>query len=208
MSVFRKGLHLGVLLSGFLAAACLPGVADAQVTSDWVTMRPPGAGFRILMPPDWETTTPRGRNTRILIRPRQSVPSGRPGFANCNVVVRAEPSLSGLSQAELDADVLANPLSTADARNMTGTLSNLTIRENRTGRVNNRPAYIVVASGDYETVNAKVHMVMAQAFVFRPGTVLAANCGAGGGTSEQAEAAWAAWRPVLMAVLGTWVLED
>lgn len=199
-------LALGLLSVVSMAGGGGKAMAQvAAVTNDWVTLRPPGAGFRILMPPDWETSTPRGANIRVLFRAKQPAPSGRPGVANCNVGVRAEASLRGFTQAELDADMRANPMTEEDARAAT---LGLAIREKRLGRVSNRPAFIVVASGEYETVAARTQVVVMTALLSFPGRAMAATCTVGAPTAREAELAWTAWRPVVLAVLGTLVIED
>jgi hypothetical protein len=84
-------------------AATLVSTASAEtfrVTDDWVTLRTPGGGFRILMPPDWRQDPPRTPNTTFGFIAKQPAPSGRPGVTNCRVVARDIPP--DFTQAVID----------------------------------------------------------------------------------------------------------
>ncbi len=83
-----------LFVGGGIFAATLVGTASAEtfrVTDDWVTLRPPGGGFHILMPPDWRQDPPRAPNTKFSFIAKQPAPSGRPGVTNCRVVARDIP---------------------------------------------------------------------------------------------------------------------
>jgi hypothetical protein len=61
-----------LFVGGGIFAATLIGTASAQtfrVTDDWVTLRPPGGGFHILMPPDWRQDPPRAQTRSSVSLP-------------------------------------------------------------------------------------------------------------------------------------------
>src|ERR1700694_1329859 len=72
-----------------------------RVTDDWVTLRPPGGGFSLLLPPTWRKDTPRTPNGKLSFIAKQPAPSGRPGVTNCLVVVKATPDTADFTQADI-----------------------------------------------------------------------------------------------------------
>lgn len=203
--------RLANIALGLVAALALHGPARsqvAQVTGDWVTMRPPGQGFRMLMPPGWEQATPRGPNVKLVIRSTPAANAGRVGVANCNVVVRTQPETRAMTQAQINAEVAGGPLAREDALAMVDFMSQPQLLESRVARINNIPAYFVVARGGYENLNAKTTNTVAIGVVMQPGRSHAFSCTAGAAQGISSEAAWNSWRPVIMAIMGSAVLED
>ena len=94
-----------LFVGGGIVAAALVYPVSAQtfrVTDDWVTLRPPGGGFHILMPPDWRQDPPRSPNAKLSFVAKQPAPSGRPGVTNCRVDVVAIPDGPDFTQAVID----------------------------------------------------------------------------------------------------------
>src|ERR1700694_5884321 len=94
-----------LFVGGGIFAATLVGTASAEtfrVTDDWVTLRPPGGGFHILMPPDWRQDPPRAPNTKFSFIAKQPARSGRPGITNCRVVVTSTPDTAYFTPDAID----------------------------------------------------------------------------------------------------------
>jgi hypothetical protein len=207
----RTGLNLTALfVGGRILAATLVGTASAQtmrVTDDWVTLRPPGGGFHILMPPDWRQNTPRTPNSKLSFIAKQPAPSGRPGFTNCLVVVKATPDTADFTQAAID-EALSAPAPPEVVQGIVSTLRDSSIRENRVVRVSNQPAWFTSYSGSYESLNAKVYIVSSSVIFMRPGQTYNVGCSASDTSPQRGEAAWNAWQSILMLILGTFTIED
>ena len=201
-----------LVVGGASFAATLAGSASAQtvlrVTDDWVTLRPPGGGFQILMPPDWKQNAPRTPNGKLSFIAKQPAPSGRPGFTNCNVVVRVIPEIANYTQATIDGEVFNAPAPAEVADPIMSALLNPSMRENRVVRASNQLAWFMSYSGSYESLNAKVYAVSGMVMLMRPGRTYAVTCAASDITPQQGEAAWKAWQPILMLILGTFATED
>ena len=198
-----------LFVGGGIFAATLVGTASAEtfrVTDDWVTLRPPGGGFHILMPPDWRQDPPRAPNTKFSFIAKQPAPSGRPGVTNCRVVARDIPP--DFTQAVID-ELFKAPAPPDVAQEVgSGTLGDPVIRENRLVRVSNKPAWFIRLSGSYESLNAKGYGTEAMVELMHQRQVYVIVCGAFDTTPQRGEAAWNAWQPILMLILGTFTLED
>jgi hypothetical protein len=192
-------------------AATVVDIASAQsvrVTDDWVTLRPPGGGFHILMPPDWKQDTPRTPNGKLSFIAKQPPPSGRPGVTNCLVTVLPSPDTANYTQATIDAEV-SKGVPPEMASKVASFLQNPSVRENRIVRVSNQLAYFIGFSGSYESLNAKVYAVAAAVTLIRPGQTYNVTClAADTATPQRGEAAWNAWQPVFMTILSTFMIED
>ena len=205
----KRSLNLTTLFVGIFAAT-LVGPASAQtfrVTDDWVTLRPPGGGFSILMPPDWRQDPPRTPNTKFSFIAKQPAPSGRPGVTNCRVVVTAIPDTADLTQAVID-ELFKAPAPPEVAQGIASTFGDPSIRENRLVRVSNHPAWFVSFWGSYESLNAKVYGVGAFVELMHRRQTYVIGCNAFDTTPQRGEAAWNAWQPILMLILGTFTIED
>jgi len=199
-----------LFVGGGIFAATLVGTASAQtmrVTDDWVTLRPPGGGFHILMPPDWRQDTPRTPNGKLSFIAKQPAPSRRPGVTNCLVVVKATPDTADFTQAAID-EAFNAPAPPEVVQGIVSTLRDPSMRENRVVRVSNQSVWFMSYSGSYESLNAKVYTVTASVMLMRRGQTYNVTCGAFDTTPQRGEAAWNAWQPILMLILGTFTTED
>jgi len=200
-----------LFFGGGIFATTLLGTASAQtvyrVTDDWVTLRPPGGGFHILMPPDWRQDPPRAPNTKFSFIAKQPAPSGRPGVTNCRVVVTAIPDTADFTQAAID-EIFKAPAPPEVVQGLLSSFGSPSIRENRLVRVSNHPAWFISFSGSYESLNAKVYGVGAFVELMQRGQTYAIVCGAFDTTPQRGEVAWNAWQPILMLILGTFTTED
>jgi hypothetical protein len=187
----RTGLNLTALfVGGRILAATLVGTASAQtmrVTDDWVTLRTP--------------------NSKLSFIAKQPAPSGRPGFTNCLVVVKATPDTADFTQAAID-EALSAPAPPEVVQGIVSTLRDSSIRENRVVRVSNQPAWFTSYSGSYESLNAKVYIVSSSVIFMRPGQTYNVGCSASDTSPQRGEAAWNAWQSILMLILGTFTIED
>jgi hypothetical protein len=208
----RMGLNLTALfVGGVIFAVSLVGTASAQtfrVTDDWVTLRPPGGGLHILMPPDWRQDPPRSPNAKLSFIAKQPAPSGRPGFTNCRIVETAIPDGPDFTPAAIDEFFKAPAPPELVQQIASGTLQNPSIRDNRLVRVSNHPAWFISFSGSYESLNAKVYGVEAMVELMHGRQTYVVACGAFDTTPHGGEVAWNAWQPILMLILGTFTSED
>jgi len=208
-----RRIDLLPLVRVLLVACCvgwsISSTAAAQVTpvgQDWVTQRPQEGGFRLLAPPNWQRRTPRGPNVRILVAP----PAGAGlGFANCNVVVRRVDGVPRSEIRQLERALSSGVLSDADWRDILGgIMTGMQVSERRSARVSNLPAQMAITSGSYENLNVRIWMSMINVVLIDRGRMFHAACGAGDGNPQGAMRAFEFWRPTLMAILGTWVIEN
>jgi hypothetical protein len=159
--------------------------------------------FRFVYPSDWTQQTPRGPNVRALIQG----PRGR--MSNCNIVVRRMPALEKLSRQELIADSFSEVWSDAEWKGMLGEkFAIATIRERRLTKASNYPVQFSIVETPYETVAAKVHVVMIQFVTMTPGIFWHFGCSAGGTTLEQARQQFQKMRPQFVSILSSFVFED
>jgi hypothetical protein len=200
-----------LFVGGGIFAATLVGPASAQtfrVTDDWATLRPPEGGFHILMPPDWRQDPPRDPNTNFSFIAKQPAPSGRPGVTNCRVTVKAIPDTADFTQAAID-EIFKAPAPPEVAQEIASTIfRDPSIRENRLVRVSNQPAWFMSYSGSYESLNAKAYGVEAMVELMHRRQTYIIVCVASDTTPQRGEAAWNAWQPILMLILGTFTTED
>jgi hypothetical protein len=195
---------------GIFAATTLVGTASAQtfrLTDDWVTLRPPGGDFHILMPPDWRQNPPRSPHAKLSFIAKQPAPSGRPGLTNCRVVVTDIPDTPDFTQAAIN-ELFSAPAPADVAQGIASTFRDPSIRENRLARVSNQPAWFISYSGSYESLNAKVYGVGAMVELMHRRQTYVIGCSAMDTTPQRGEAAWNAWQPILMLILGTFTIED
>lgn len=112
-----------LLLAALCLVLMLPYGATAQAQGQilpvgaWVTLRPPGQGFTMRMPPDWEQTSPtlQASNTKLVIRSTRAASGSRVGVATCNVTVDAQPETGNKAQASINAQIQAGPLNRGQA---------------------------------------------------------------------------------------------
>jgi hypothetical protein len=198
-----------VALAIFAVMTAAPSVSaqPVTITDDWVTLRPPGQSYRILMPPDWRQDVPRTPHMNVSFIARQPAPTGRPGVTNCNVTVEQNPDSVGYTQDALDAIVTSGPVPQELIDSIASGLRG-SAREASVARVSNHPAYFMVLDFTYQSLDVTVHVVTAMAMLSRPGWTYTVGCSASDRTVESAEAAWIAWRSTLLRIIGTFDFED
>lgn len=190
-------------LKCWIAAGIALALLSASANAQDATFRNTEFKFRFVYPSDWTQQTPRGPNVRALIRG----PAGR--MSNCNIVVRRMPALEKLSRKELIADSFSDVWSDADWKEMLGEkFAGATIRERRLTKASNYPVQFSVVEAPYETVAAKVHVVMIQFVTMTPGIFWHFGCSAGGTTLEQARQQFQQMRPQFLSILSSFVFED
>jgi hypothetical protein len=111
------------------------------------------------------------------------------------------------TQAAID-EIFKAPAPTEVALEIASILRDPSIRENRLVRVSNHPAWFVSFSGSYESLNAKVYGVEAIVELMHRRQTYVITCAAFDTTPQRGEAAWSAWQPMLMLILGTFATED
>jgi hypothetical protein len=176
---------------------------SAPTNAQGVTFRNAEFKFRFVYPSDWTQQTPRGPNVRALIQ-------GPPGrISNCNIVVRRMPALEKVSRQELIADSFSDVWSDSDWKELLGEkFARATIRERRLTKASNYPVQFSIVETPYETVAAKVHVVMIQFVTMTPGIFWHFGCSAGGTTLEQARQQFQKMRPQFLGILSSFVFED
>lgn len=190
-------------LRKFLSVLTVLTLAPIPVSAQGVTFRNIEFKFRFVYPDGWKQATPRGPNVRALIEG----PQGRQ--ANCNIVVRRVPSLAKFSRQELIADSFSTVWSEADWLEMLGSkFAGATIRERRLTKASNYPVQFSVLETPYETVAAKIHMVMVQFVTLTPGILWHFGCAAGGKDLEEAQRNYGYMRPQFLSVLSSFVFEE
>ncbi len=188
-------------------AAMLVGTASAEtfrVTDDWVTLRPPGGGFRILMPPDWKQTTPRDPSGKLSFVAKLPAPSGRPGVTNCTV--GAEEIPNSFTQADID-EAYKSAAGPEAIQALASGIRDFSLRENRLVRVSNQPAWFMTYLGSYDLNAKKGYLVVASVMLMRRGQTYIVSCFTSDMTPQLGEVAFNAWQPIIMLILGTFTFE-
>jgi hypothetical protein len=198
-----------LLASVGVFVATLVGTAAAQAgEDDWIVLRPPGEHFSIYMPRGWQQDTPTGPHTVLSFISPDPAPPGWPGIAKCAVNDLPWPETAKNTQASLDA-IIAKGISAEIASKVASVLLNPVVRENRVVRISNRVAWFLSYSGRYESLGSSGFYTIADAVTLTlPGKYYTVTCTASDTTEKLAEAAWVAWQPVLLSILGTFMLED
>ena len=202
-AVFAIG---ATLAASSLATAWTQSV---RVSDDWVTLRSPGGGFHVRMPPDWDVDTPARAGSGLSFRPKKLITAAAEEFVNCKAEAGSNPAIATSTQATLDAAVTASPAPSSATKELSATLGeDAVVRENSLMQVSNRPVYFIVVSGSREMSNVRIHAVAAEAILVRPGSVYSLACTVGARTAEQAEVAWTKWRPVFLDIISTFDSES
>lgn len=173
----------------------------AQSTSDnsnfWPVYRDTQAMFRISYPADWIVLPPKGRNTRFSVNP----PNG-PG--NCNVVVLQNPELRGMTQDELNREIVQLPQDAAGWANYAGLpASNVRVIESRIAKIGTIPALLGVLEIEQENLEGRFYRYQIVAFTFKPGEIWSLNCGASSFSAEVAKQRFNSLRRRFDKVLGS-----
>jgi hypothetical protein len=188
----------------------LPNIGLAQevrVTDDWMTLRPSDETFHVRIPPDWDKDSQQDSASDLSFRPRK--PYGQVPFVNCKAGIGANPASAASTQESLDASVLSGPAPPAAIKELSAALgSDAVVRENGWLRVADHPAYLIVVSGFHNSAGGGIHAVASQVVLVRPGWLFTLACTVAGRTAEQAETAWITWRPVFLAIMGTFDSEN
>jgi hypothetical protein len=205
---FRKLAFGAVALIAAVAPSITATAQPVPVTKDWITLRPAGAEFRILVPPDWEQLVPRGPSVTLSFRSSRSRDGKRPGSASCSVVSQPRPETANTTQAEQDAKFSTGLVPHELIDGLVSGLRDAVVHASRIVQVANHPAYFVVVSGRRANMEVGVQNVTTSVTMPRPGRLYSIACVASYTTFEGAEAAWSGWQPIIMAILGTLVFED
>jgi hypothetical protein len=191
--LFAQLLLLVCSLTGISAF----GQATTQNSNLWPVHRDTQAMFRISYPTDWVVLPPKGRNVRFSVNP----PDG-PG--NCNVVVRQNAALRGMTQEELNKAVVQLPQDAAGWAECAGLpIANVRVLESRTGKIGNIPALVGVLETKLENLEGKFTRYQIVAVTFKPGEVWSLNCGASSFKADEARDRFNALRSRLDKVLGS-----
>lgn len=143
------------------------------------------------------------------MRPTSAANSGRVGYATCNVVVRAHPETANRTQASINAQVRQEgPLSRTDALEAIGILQDGLLLESRITTVSGITSFFAVTRGRYDNINVTTTNTMAFMLIVQPGRIHALSCGAGVPDPRAVEESWATWRPTVIAIMGTMVIEN
>jgi len=120
--------------------------------------------------------------------------------------VLAIPDTPDFTQAAID-EIFKAPAPPEVAQGIASVFQAPSIRENRLVRVSNHPAWFISYSGSYESLNAKVYGAGAMVELMYRRQTYVVFCGAFDTTPERGEAAWNAWQPIIMLILGTFTIE-
>jgi hypothetical protein len=181
----------------------------ATVGNDWVTYRPVGAGFRVVVPPNWTPETSRDPNVRLLVR----APASGTAFADCEIVVRLDPRISQADVQEFGSTSATDDFWINSINRIFGIsieIPIISVHERRLTRISNMPAHFRIFSHIYGNPNAHVRTISTTASIMlmTVGKMYMINCSVGSISQRNSENAWIYWRPIIMAILGTWVIED
>jgi hypothetical protein len=196
-----------LFVGGGILVATLVGTASAEtfrVTDDWVTLRPPGGGFHILMPPDWKQTKP-DPSMKLSFVAKMPAPSGRPGVNNCNVGMEAIPG--NFTQADID-EMYTSVAGPDVIQVLASGIRDFSLRDNRLVRISNQRAWYMAYLGSYDLNAKKVYLVVSSVMLVHRGQTYTVSCFTSDMSPQLSEVAWNAWMPILMLILGTFTTED
>ena len=107
-----------------LAASCFATAwtQSVRVADDWVTLRPPGGGFQVRMPPDWDVDASARAGSGLGFRPRKSITAAAEEFVNCKAEAGSNPAIATSPQEALNAAVSASPAPSSATKELSATL--------------------------------------------------------------------------------------
>lgn len=172
-----------------------------QVPTDnsnfWAIHRDVERGFRISYPPNWVVVPPKGSTVRFSVNP----PDG-PG--NCNVAVRPNSELAGMTRDALNRAIQALP---DDATSWAGyagiPASQIVLIESRRARILNVPALVSTMETSLENLEGKFTRKQMVALTLTAGFTWSLNCGASSFKAGEARARFAVLQPTFNKVFGS-----
>lgn len=190
-------------LSVFLLFLIFPLSVFAQSKENnsnlWPVYRNNQEGFRISYPPSWIVVQPKGRNVKFSVNPHD-------GPGNCNVLVRLNSDISGMSQKELNREVESL---TQDQNSWAKYLglprSQVRLIESRIAKIVDIPAVVGVIETNLETLEGKYLRKQIVVLTFTPGTIWSLNCGASSLNAEEARSRFDALTPKFNKILGSFM---
>ncbi len=185
----------------FLAFSSISFIIHAQ--NDWITFRSTEFKFRFIYPPTWNPTTPRGQNVRGSIIPAQGSP-----IANCNIVVRKIPELTGYSQSQINVDIEQNPFTAQDWVETLGDKApDIKILKMQNVKVDNQPAHFARFQSSYETTQAKIYAEAMTFITFTPGLFWNLSCAGMGMSPQEAHQSYEYWNSSFDRIFSSFVFE-
>lgn len=185
----------------FLFLAFVAPLAFAQVSvvnsNLWPVHRDDQTGFRISYPHGWVIVPTKGRNVRFSVNP----PAG-PG--NCNVVVRPNSGLKGMTQSTLNREIESMPTDQASWAEYIGLPpSQVRVIEARHARIHDVPALLGVVETTLENLEGKFTRKQIVALTFTPGLIWSLNCGASSFRADDASSRFAEHAPTFNKIFGS-----
>jgi hypothetical protein len=168
---------------------------------DRTTFRDSEFAFRFVYPSAWQQKSPRGPNVRALI-------DAPDGMSSCVIVARREADLAKLSQREVDADLIAAPMSETDWKELfSNKYRDVKILAWGVTKVDNQPAQFAITEFSDTTDASTVHSVAMQFTTMTRGLFWHLGCMSGGFSAEAAEATFQRMQPTLNAILSSFTFE-
>lgn len=186
---------------------------NAVVVAYWLIVWPSALGAdrttfrntefnRFVYPSAWQQKSPRGPNVRALI-------DAPDGMSSCVIVARREADLAKLSQREIDADLIAAPMSETEWKELFGNrYRDVKILAWGVTKVDNQPAQFSITEFSDTTDASTVHAVAMQFTTMTPGLFWHFGCMSGGYSAEAAEAAFQRMQPTLNAIISSFAFEN
>ena len=194
-----KPYYLSIFLLLFIAPISVLAQPKEKNSNFWPVYRDDQAGFRISYPPSWVVVQPKGRNVKFSVNP----PDG-PG--NCNILVRNNSEIGGMSQEILSREVESLPQNQDSWAEYLGLpRSQIRVIESRIARIIDIPALIGVIETNLETLEGKYLRKQIVVLTFTPGTIWSLNCGASSFNAEEARSRFNALMPSLNKILGSFM---
>lgn len=165
----------------------------------WPVYRNNQAGFRISYPPSWVVVQPKGRNIKFSVNP-----SDGPG--NCNVLVRVNSEIRGMSQEELNREVELLPQDQDSWAEYLGLpRSQVRVIESRIARIINIPAIVGVIETNLETLEGKYLRKQIVVLTFTPGKIWSLNCGVSSFNADEARSRFNVLKSSFNKILGSFM---
>jgi hypothetical protein len=155
----------------------------------------------IMTPENWTRTTVANGMDRY--QPLEVANQGRPGGVICNVLTLADGETRSLSQETIDGSLAKVAPRIAGGEAVGGAVGSVhmtTVSENPV-KVSGHNAYLIITKGRLEQGPIVVETRNVTVFFAVPGWNYLSTCTAGGKTEGEADAAWDAWKPTLLAIV-------
>lgn len=171
--------------------------AVADNSNLWPVHRDDQFGFHISYPPSWVIVPPKSNNVRFSINP--------PGGAgNCNVMVRPNAELNGMSQAALNLEIEWMPNDQGGWAEYIGIPpSQVRVIQSRRAIIHAVPVLLAVVETSLENLEGKYTRKQNVMLTFTPGVVWSLNCGASTFKADEARARFAELQPTFSKIFGS-----